>query len=926
MARNNFVFAFDIALITIALVLGAVAYDAGNQVRESRAAFSLFPNGGGEPPENPPEDPVPPEVTLGASPAYIDFGESSDLLWTSSHADTLTVDNGIGGVVTPNGTMTVSPSMTTTYTITATNDAGTSTDSTIVSVGEGVPEGGVPDVSISVSPSTIESGQSATLSWTSSDADILIIDNDIGSVIVPSGTVSVNPTSTTTYAITAENEHGTIGDSVTLTVGNVRLPSIDISASRINITKGESVLLFWTSADADTVSFDNGIGIVEGAEGSVTVTPDETTTYTATATNGEGTADDSLTVYVSTLQKPAVFLSVDTASIISGQSAVLSWSSERADSLSISPDIGPVAKPDGTYSVSPFGNTTYVITATNGAGTSTDSQTVSVTVPEPSVSLSADAQTIFEGDSVLLNWTSSWADVRTLNPGNIPLNSESGSISVTPASSVTYTVVAESGVGVASDSVAITVNPVETEDEGEEGREEEEDGGEEGNGDGSGDERSEGDGAAGLEDETEPEDMYESVALPATDIPIIEPIAESIPETGRTVELATSDGVSVEQVRKEIEAEERKTQKIEIVYGIKVSKALEEAPVVKTLKRIEEVRRRPEVKNITYAAAVPAAVAVSTAAASATVSATSTASLWLYFQAVIGQIFTAMGRKRNKNKGQVVNSLTHEPVALAIVRLYDNATNRLLQTKVTDNLGQYQFIVHAGTYRIEIHKEGFDFPSTISDESDNYNIISVSTEKAVIKAQLPADPSAELSSLSATRLVLIKTKNKLKKAFVFGGLILSVASVVIQPSVFTFAVLGIQSVLVGVVIMYQGRKTTTQRTARVTNESKQPVRKAVVRLLDPKYKRMLAYEVTDGNGGYGFLISGDMREFEVTAEKAGYKTAILEKVVVPEDKTYVAENVILPSVKEAKQADTSSRKMEKTVHVPDINLNKNQKK
>jgi hypothetical protein len=84
----------------------------------------------------------PPTVTLTATP---NSGRASDLCvlaWTSTGADTLVLDNGIGSVTVPNGSTAVYPLVTTTYTITATNDSGTATATatfTVTSVRRTVP-------------------------------------------------------------------------------------------------------------------------------------------------------------------------------------------------------------------------------------------------------------------------------------------------------------------------------------------------------------------------------------------------------------------------------------------------------------------------------------------------------------------------------------------------------------------------------------------------------------------------------------------------------------------------------------------------------------------------------------------------------------------------------------------------------------------
>ncbi|MGC2170619.1 MAG: peptidoglycan-associated lipoprotein Pal [Candidatus Sulfotelmatobacter sp.] len=73
-----------------------------------------------------------------------------------------------------------------------------------------------PTASISVSPDTIEKGQSATLTWQTSNATDVSIDG-IGAV-QPSGSQSVSPADSTTYHLTAKGAGGTQEASTRLTV------------------------------------------------------------------------------------------------------------------------------------------------------------------------------------------------------------------------------------------------------------------------------------------------------------------------------------------------------------------------------------------------------------------------------------------------------------------------------------------------------------------------------------------------------------------------------------------------------------------------------------------------------------------------------------------------------------------------------------
>jgi len=78
------------------------------------------------------------------------------------------------------------------------------------------PPPAAPTASISVSPSSIQAGQSASLTWQTSNATDVSIDG-IGAV-QPNGSQSVSPTDSTTYHLVAKGAGGTQEASARLTV------------------------------------------------------------------------------------------------------------------------------------------------------------------------------------------------------------------------------------------------------------------------------------------------------------------------------------------------------------------------------------------------------------------------------------------------------------------------------------------------------------------------------------------------------------------------------------------------------------------------------------------------------------------------------------------------------------------------------------
>src|SRR5271157_1257797 len=64
-------------------------------------------------------------------------------------------------------------------------------------------------------------------------------------------------------------------------------PTVTLTAEPSTIEKGQSVTLSWTSQNATDLTLDPGVGKVQ-AQGSTTVTPQDSTTYTLTATGPGG--------------------------------------------------------------------------------------------------------------------------------------------------------------------------------------------------------------------------------------------------------------------------------------------------------------------------------------------------------------------------------------------------------------------------------------------------------------------------------------------------------------------------------------------------------------------------------------------------------------------------------------------------------------
>jgi peptidoglycan-associated lipoprotein len=80
-----------------------------------------------------------------------------------------------------------------------------------------------PTVTLNAFPSSINSGQTATLSWSSTNATDLDIQPGVGKV-APQGSTPVNPTESTTYTITATGAGGSATATARVDVASAQAP------------------------------------------------------------------------------------------------------------------------------------------------------------------------------------------------------------------------------------------------------------------------------------------------------------------------------------------------------------------------------------------------------------------------------------------------------------------------------------------------------------------------------------------------------------------------------------------------------------------------------------------------------------------------------------------------------------------------------
>ncbi len=315
--------------------------------------------------------PVVPTVTLTANPAQLTVGESSTLTWSSTNASSCTASGGWSGSKATSGSQSVKPSSTVTYTLTCSNATSSAQASAKVVVAS------VATVSIAATPSEIPQGSSSTLSWSTTHAVSCTATGAWSGSQPLSGSVSVNPASTSTYGLTCNNAVGKpTSNSATVTV-DPPASITSFTATPTQIAAGQSSTLAWSTAYATSCTAGGSWTGTEPTSGSQGVSPTSTSTYTLTCSGAGNPAQKSVTVTV--VPPPSVTLTANPSSIMQGQQSTLTWTVTGATSCTASGGwSGSKSTSGGSTSATPDATTTYTLACTGAGGTTTKSTKVTV--------------------------------------------------------------------------------------------------------------------------------------------------------------------------------------------------------------------------------------------------------------------------------------------------------------------------------------------------------------------------------------------------------------------------------------------------------------------------------------------------------------------------------------------------------------------
>lgn len=370
-------------------------------------------------------------LCLGGSLSLTASGCNGTINWT------------INGSAGPNtAIINQTPTITTVYTATCTN-----TSSGCVSVASAPTTITIvtppPTPSITSSNSEVCAGESFTLTSINCSGTTNWFESGNATTLGTTNPITITPTATQTYFATCTTSATVIqcesGSSDPISVSYKTTPSApSISVTKSTICVGESTTLSATGCSGTVTWSDGNTG------NSVSVTPTENTTYTATCVeNGctSGTSSSSIAITVNAI--PEAPTSLSAASICSGASSNLEGTCANSSAITWYTDAALTTTT--AASVSPAStNTYYAACELNGCKSTGESVVVNVTATPAAPSVAASPTTVCVGTSSELTGTCTSGDLKWYS--EVALTNELSSTTVSPTTTTTYFAACVSGV------------------------------------------------------------------------------------------------------------------------------------------------------------------------------------------------------------------------------------------------------------------------------------------------------------------------------------------------------------------------------------------------------------------------------------------------------------------------------------------------
>jgi len=350
-----------------------------------------------------------------------------------------------------------------------------------------------------------------------------------------------------------------------------------------------------------------------------------------------------------------------------------------------------------------------------------------------------------------------------------------------------------------------------------------------------------------------------------------------------------------------------------IYIDIPIGEEVVEPPVVPPIiKRVEKAIEDLNVilddtvgkLNPTELERVTTTTSVVTATSAIAIAAGGLGSLPYFLMQLFLNILSLLGfRKGAKPVGFVYDSVTKEPIAQAIVRIFDEE-NRIIWSDVTDGKGYFTARLKDGKYKIVVRASRYAYPSTVVFGKEDYPVTNVYhgeefivSSESEINFAIPLDPM-ETSKLRLgfesfwTRIRFIV--NILHVILFLAGTTLAFYTYYNLPSVLSLVVLLL--FVPTFFFILRNIFVNRDRYGFVLDKENNRLEGVVIGLRESEFDKIIAKRVTDVMGRYRFLANEGRYYIEIL--DTGYKVESIKggNEVYIKRESLITRDIVLTSL------------------------------
>lgn len=249
---------------------------------------------------------------------------------------------------------------------------------------------------------------------------------------------------------------------------------------------------------------------------------------------------------------------------------------------------------------------------------------------------------------------------------------------------------------------------------------------------------------------------------------------------------------------------------------------------------------------------------------------------WYGMIQLISIFLSSLGfRRKRLGYGFVYDSVTKNPVHMAMVRVFDSK-GKLVETLVTDINGRFFGFLKNGKYNLTVSKSGYIFPSSIVKGLEDYPIqniyqgnLVIGKDSGDIQLAIPID-SKEISGVSKHFSSL---RNIFKRIILVFNVLIFLTGISI--SMYTYSIFpNIENLIllimyiIPLVVILRSIFNNQDRYGKVVDQKGDSVEGVSVTLREMDFDKVVAVRVTDSKGRYRFIL--DKGKYSMSVDAEGY--------------------------------------------------------